>query len=139
MNDDVKRELRGRWVKAQANVDQFREEAMLVAAKVYANPRDAVAQMMKFSRKYDDAALIARLEEKPEAFGALKGSFRSGQYFTRQGIRDEGVAKDQAKILPGLIKKTLEADTQLLALEKALGDPPMTEGRSKDKDGPDFH
>jgi len=139
MNDDVKRELRARWVKAQADVDQLRQDAMLVAAKVYASPRDAVAQMMKYSSKRGDGALVAKLEEKPESFGALKGSFRSGQSFSLQGMRDKAVAKEQAQILPGLIKSTLEADNKLLALEKALGDSGMTEGRSKDKDGPDFH
>ncbi len=138
MNDDVKSELRGRWVKAQADFDQVRQEAMLVADKVYASPRDAVSQMMKFSSKHGDAALVARLEEKPESFGALKGSFRSGQSLSLQGMRDKSVAKEQAKILPGLIKNTLDADNKLLALEKALGGSGMAEGRSKAKDGPDF-
>ncbi len=138
MDADVRKELQGRWVKAQADVDQLRQKAILVAEKVYAHPREALAAMMGYAQDTNDAALVAKLEKDPEKFGALKGTFRSGDSFTAKGRADKPVAIEQAKILPDLIKRTLQADEEVYALESALGKSGRADGMSKAKGGIDF-
>ena len=138
MDEDVRKELQGRWVKAQADVDQLREKALIVAEKVYAHPRAALSEMMAYRNSTNDAALVAKLEKDPEKFGALKGTFRSGESFTAKGRADKPVAIEQAKILPDLIKRTLQADEEVHALEKALGKSGRADGMSKAKDGINF-
>ncbi|TCQ16376.1 hypothetical protein [Rhizobium sp. PP-CC-3G-465] len=138
MNDDVKKELQSRVIKAQADVDVKRQETIIAAKNVYANPRNALSSMMDYSRKHGDGALVTKLEQDPNHFGAMKGHFGSGDALSLQGMRDKKLSKEIVLQLPGLVKETLEADNKLLALERSLADSGRSSGLARGKDGIDF-
>ncbi|MFB2553788.1 hypothetical protein [Ensifer soli] len=135
INDDVKKSIYAKLVSSQVDLDQKREECMIAARNIYASPRESVKAMMKYSAKAGDAALVSKLEADPSYFGTMKGYPGSGNSLSIQGMKDRGLAKEEAKLLPGLIRDALAADNKVLSLEQALE---ARGGLDKGKGGLDF-
>lgn len=139
MNTNAGDEIRRRLTLAEADRKERNGILLTAIEGIYSDPRKVLQRMQSFVNDHGDKALAEKLEKDPAYFGAMRGYPGSGNALTLQGMRDRGVSQDLAKILPGLVRSALEADSKVLGLEKAyFQQATLGRGGPDRGSGPDF-